>query len=69
MHKVKCENCADTGWVCENHTDHPWGGLPNVEECCGGAGQPCVCNLDLSKDVMIAIHASVDSIPPGKRVH
>jgi hypothetical protein len=41
-----CRNCADQGWVCENHRDTPWAGLTDEPECCGGAGAPCpVCNL------------------------
>jgi len=46
-----CPSCADTGHVCENHPDRPWGGLwccdaSNEGLCehgaCGcGAGDPC----------------------------
>lgn len=43
---LKCTNCEDAAWVCENHPNKPWGGLidsPFVCEC--GAGMPCgVCN-------------------------
>jgi hypothetical protein len=39
--KVSCTNCADEGWVCENHPDKTW----NKEGCECGAGAPCpVCN-------------------------
>jgi hypothetical protein len=42
-----CNNCFSTGWVCENHSNHPWSGLADVEPCCGGAGSPCpICNED-----------------------
>jgi hypothetical protein len=37
-----CEQCGGTGWVCENHTDRPWGAGPN--ECDCGAGRNCPCN-------------------------
>jgi hypothetical protein len=38
-----CLLCEDTGWVCENHPDQPWGG-PHACSC-GGAGMPCLqCN-------------------------
>lgn len=46
-----CTGCADSGHVCENHPDRPWGGLccaapdgPDVCEhgaCQCGAGAPC----------------------------
>ena len=47
-----CLSCADTGHVCENHPDRPWGGLCCVVGAegsmvcehggCGcGAGEPC----------------------------
>ena len=43
---MKCSNCADNGWVCENHPDRPWGDpadLPGGCRC--GAGMPCAeCN-------------------------
>jgi hypothetical protein len=38
-----CKLCKGAGWVCENHLDVPW---VNGNECCGGAGAPCVCNPD-----------------------
>lgn len=43
---VKCENCQDEGWVCENHTDRPWNGANAHEGGCEcGAGMPCEeCN-------------------------
>lgn len=48
----RCPHCHDTGHVCENHPDRPWGGMccdagaegSGVCEhgACGcGAGQPC----------------------------
>ena len=42
-----CRNCADTGWVCENHDNVPWAGLlpDDACQCCGAPGMPCpVCN-------------------------
>lgn len=39
-----CMACQGGGWVCENHSDHPWAGTADVEPCCGGAGAPCHCN-------------------------
>ena len=39
---MTCKNCNGEGWVCENHTDKPWG---DGDACCGGAGSPCkFCN-------------------------
>ena len=45
-----CRNCANCGWVCENHPDRPWGGLSaNPYACECGAGAPCgVCNLKMA---------------------
>ena len=41
---MKCLVCKDTGWICENHPDQPFGG-PHACRC-GGAGMPCPkCNL------------------------
>lgn len=40
---MKCTNCDDCFWVCENHDDRPWDGDRACE--CGGAGMPCPkCN-------------------------
>lgn len=50
---MKCMNCDDTGWVCENHADRPWDGVSSrTDAChCGGAGEPCQkCNYSPSKD-------------------
>lgn len=40
---TKCSRCDGRRWVCEFHTDQPWGG---IDACmCGGAGMPCPdCN-------------------------
>jgi lipocalin-like protein len=27
--KQRCEFCDDTGWVCENHPERPWGRMSN----------------------------------------
>jgi hypothetical protein len=38
----KCEACDDTGHVCENHPDLPWGGIStHIDACECGAGMPC----------------------------
>lgn len=44
---MKCPNCEDYAWVCENHPNKPWRGLcddsPFACEC--GPGIPCEhCN-------------------------
>jgi len=39
-----CRNCGGVGWVCENHTDAPWGGASSHPDACEcGAGAPCPC--------------------------
>lgn len=45
-----CRVCAGVKWVCENHRDRPWGGLPSGSDACEcGAGAPCgACNLELA---------------------
>jgi hypothetical protein len=40
-----CLFCEDEGWVCEYHSDQPFGG-PHACRC-GGAGMPCP-NYNLS---------------------
>jgi hypothetical protein len=40
---IKCNQCEDCGWVCENHPDQPWQGTPACP--CGAPGAPCpACN-------------------------
>lgn len=41
-----CGRCLNGGLVCENHPEHPWAGEVGGEECCGGAGMPCVACCD-----------------------
>ena len=43
---MACTVCDDTGWVCENHPDHPSDCGDSKRACIGGgAGMPCrVCN-------------------------
>lgn len=38
-----CPACDNTGHVCENHPDKPWGDLSDTPTAChcGGAGMPC----------------------------
>lgn len=39
---LTCSVCDGTGWVCENHRDHPWGGESSRADACGcGPGAPC----------------------------
>lgn len=56
-----CTGCADTGHVCENHPDRPWGPLccdqPRGATSCAhgachcGAGEPCpVCCAPIPAD-------------------
>lgn len=35
-----CQNCNDTGHVCENHPDRPWQEFDSTG-CGCGAGMPC----------------------------
>lgn len=42
--KENCAICENERWVCENHPNIAWPGMTGKEECCGGAGMPCVCN-------------------------
>ena len=55
MPEAMCQNCNDTGWVCENHPDRPWE-TDSENDCqCGGAGSPCECNPRAA-------------LPPGSRL-
>lgn len=48
---MTCPSCLDTGHVCENHPDHAWAGIADVEPCCGGAGMPCpACCSEIPRD-------------------
>lgn len=59
---MHCSNCADTGTVCENHPDRPWGamcchegsfgsGLCEHGACGCGAGEPCpACCTPIPED-------------------
>jgi hypothetical protein len=65
-----CSNCSDTGHVCEEHPDRPWGGICCDEavrgvDCahgacgCGAPGMPCptCCDsipLDGSESIIAA---------------
>jgi hypothetical protein len=57
MTDKNCEICKGTGWVCENHTDTPWG--EGEGECDCGAGSPCTCNPTGEVD-WLYVYASVD---------
>jgi len=38
-----CNNCNNSGWVCEEHPNKPW--EQGKVTCCSGAGMPCEwCN-------------------------
>lgn len=39
-----CIKCADSGWVCENHSGKSWETGDGNDCECGGAGSPCECN-------------------------
>jgi hypothetical protein len=42
-----CAFCDNTGWMCEDHPEKPWGGFSRRSDAChcGGAGMPCpYCN-------------------------
>ena len=41
---MRCAQCQDCGWVCEEHPGRPWA-APRA--CgCGAAGLPCpICNI------------------------
>ena len=44
LRSMLCPACDGMRWVCEEHTDRPWGAHPRACQC-GGAGMPClVCN-------------------------
>lgn len=38
-----CPLCNDSGWVCEEHPNHPFEHTILWIEC-RGAGMPCKCN-------------------------
>lgn len=46
---VVCPNCSDTGFVCEDHPDRPWGGIATGDHVCTchAAGMPCPTCCDL----------------------
>lgn len=45
--EARCRACADTGHVCENHPDQPWGGISDdINACDCGAGMPCPACCD-----------------------
>ena len=47
-----CPSCRNTGHVCENHPDHPWGGISDAPNACAcGAGMPCPeCTTPVPQD-------------------
>lgn len=52
MVPVNCETCDDTGIVCENHPDKPWGEMSvHPSACSCGAGMSCPkCCDPISED-------------------
>lgn len=63
----KCANCNSSGWVCEDHSNMPWG---DGDGCCGGAGSPCtICNPcdDKTPPRMVAGSKTVWDITDGWR--
>lgn len=53
LNNFECKICEDEGWVCENHRTEPWRG--GEQECCGGAGAPCICHpLHMSKAHLVS---------------
>ena len=44
---MACTHCDHTGWVCETHTDRPWGAVSTHATACGcGGGTLCGCAAD-----------------------
>lgn len=62
MTDVRCATCEDSGHVCENHPEKPWGYLV-VGGCeCGGAGMPCPsCCSPIATD---GTHSIVEAFTP-----
>lgn len=61
-----CNQCDDTGWVCENHVALPWSGCSERGNACkcGGAGMPCTlcnpCDYDNPPDMSRAMKVKLD---------
>jgi hypothetical protein len=51
---MPCTICDNTGWVCENHPDRPWGGGTRLDVCGCGAGNPIPLALFFSHYVECA---------------
>ena len=61
-----CENCDDTGVVCENHQSLPWAEVSGAMFACGcGAGAPCpTCCDPIPQD---GTHSIVEAFTPRHR--
>jgi hypothetical protein len=61
----KCTACRDTGLVCENHPDLPWGGVSDATDACEcGAGMPCrACCDPIPQD---GTHSIAEAFTPRK---
>lgn len=59
-----CDNCEDTGLVCENHPGLPWAGACGAIFACGcGAGMPCPsCTWPIPQD---GKHSITEAFKPG----
>lgn len=65
---AKCDNCDDTGHVCENHPSLPWAGTSDGMFACGcGAGMPCpTCCAPVPQDGTCSI---ADNFIPRSEKH
>lgn len=61
---MNCHCCADTGHVCENHPQRPWGGISTDPQACDcGAGMPCpVCCDEPAQDGTQSIVAAFNPV-------
>jgi hypothetical protein len=64
MNEPICSSCSDSGYVCENHPDRPWGYLV-ADGCeCGAAGMPCPeCCSPIPED---GTHSIVEAFVPDR---
>lgn len=60
---MRCLKCLDSGWVCEDHKDRPWGPLTDGGCECGAEGAPCSCNPE---GVVEWKEIFAEAVPEGK---